>query len=90
MSRKTSLPLVLRAGDLFCRYCDGSIRNVAAGDVEIVRRIYVAIRDTYWNTIVPEIKNLALEKKARSFRIEFDCIHERKAIRFAWRGIIGI
>ena len=85
---KTSLPIVLRAGDLFCTYCDGSIRNVMAGDIEVVRRIYAAVRDKYWNTITPEIKNVSVEKKARSFRIEFDCRHSRNEIRFGWHGTI--
>jgi D-apionolactonase len=58
------------------------------GDVEIVRRIYVAVRDKYWNTIVSKIKNLKIEKKHGSFRIEFDGSHKRSGIHFNWHGII--
>ena len=80
--------IALRAGDVSLFYCDGTIRNVMSGDVEIVRRIYVAVRDRFWNTIVPEIKNPVIEKKARSFRIEFDCSHQRDGIRFVWHAVI--
>ena len=80
--------IALRAGDMRLCYCDGTIRNVMMGDVEIVRQIYVAVRDKFWNTITPEIKNLAIERKARSFRIEFDCSHKRNGIHFVWHGII--
>jgi hypothetical protein len=86
--KNSEKPIALRAGDVRLSYRDGAIHNVMVGDVEIVRRIYVAVRDKFWNTIVPEIKNLAIKKKARSFRIEFDSSHKRNGIHFKWHGII--
>jgi hypothetical protein len=81
-------PVQLRAGPLYCHCCDGTVRNIMIGDVEIVRRIYVAVRDKYWNTVAPDIINLVIDKKARSFRFEFDCCHKLRNIRFTWHAVI--
>jgi hypothetical protein len=88
MRKKKPSIIVLKAGDLRLNYCDGTIRNVMAGNVEIVRRIYVAVRDKFWNTIRPEIKNLSIVKNSRSFRIDFDGGHKRNGICFNWHGVI--
>jgi D-apionolactonase len=87
--KKEPLPIMLKAGALRCWYCDGTIRNVMAGNVEIVRRIYVAVRDKYWNSVRPSIENLTLAVQQSSFRIEFDSRHVRKGIRFAWHAEIN-
>ena len=46
-----SEPIALRAGPLSLLYNDGMIRSIRFGENEIVRRVYMALRDQYWNTI---------------------------------------
>jgi D-apionolactonase len=86
--KENGKPVALRAGDMMLSYCDGTIRNVMDGDKEIVRRMYVAVRDRFWNTIVPEIKNFSIVKRPKSFRIEFDSSHKRNGIHFNWHAIV--
>lgn len=47
----------LRAGNLSMNYEEGNIRHVLAGQTEIIRMIYSAVRDKNWLTIEPEIIN---------------------------------
>ncbi len=81
-------PVPLRAGRLTLSYCDGALRSVMAGDVEIVRRIYVAVRDKFWNTVRPVVSDFRIQRAASSFCIEFDCRHVRPGIDFIWHGRI--
>jgi D-apionolactonase len=81
-------PKALAAGELTLSYCNGELRNCALGGVEIVRRIYVAVRDKYWNTTRPEILGLSIRRTPASFHIEFGCRHRRDTIDFAWQATI--
>jgi hypothetical protein len=81
-------PVRLRAGRLTLSYCDGAVRSVMAGNVEIVRRIYVAVRDRFWNTVRPVVSDVRIQKGTSSFCIEFDCRHVRPGIDFVWHAKI--
>ncbi len=81
-------PKALAAGELTLSYCNGEVRNCALHGREIVRRIYVAVRDKYWNTTRPEILGLSIRRTPASFRIEFGCRHKRDKIDFVWRATI--
>ena len=48
---------VLCSGPLRMVYEAGELRYVKLGDLEIVRRIYVTLRDENWGTLVPRIEN---------------------------------
>ena len=72
----------LHAGKVRLFFCDGAIRTVMVDDSEIVRRIYVAVRDDIWNTIGYSLSNLAIDSTGSSFHLEFDCRHKKgRAIR---------
>jgi hypothetical protein len=79
----------LRAGPLSLTFEAGDLRYVRLGDVEILRRVYVAVRDRDWNTIAPRISNLRIEASSAAFRITFDCRNQEGAIDFAWKGTIS-
>lgn len=80
----------LKAGPVCLIYENGYIRSVYLGEKELVRRVYVAVRDKNWNTIEYEISDERIEKNATSFRIEFLCRHRRADVDFSWKGeIIG-
>ena len=85
-----SLPerIALRAGPLSLLYEEGDLRYVKLGDHEILRRVYVAIRDRNWGTILPAFSNIQMEIAADSFRIHYEVENKRGEIDFFWQGTI--
>ena len=51
----------LRAGPLSLVYEAGDLRYVKLGDREIVRRIYVAVRDHNWGTVPAVLSNVQID-----------------------------
>jgi len=76
----------LRAGPLSLFLEDGDLRYIKLGGREIIRRIYVAIRDRNWGTVSNVITNVETEVGPDSFRIAFDVTNRRGEIDFSWRG----
>jgi hypothetical protein len=62
------------------------LRYVRLGEVEIVRRLFAAIRDDAWGTVPPQLAEVQVEAGERSFRVSFEALHEAGALRFRWRG----
>ncbi len=79
---------VLRAGPLTVGLEDGGLRYVRLGDREVIRRIYVGIRDEHWATIPGEISSLVVDEAADAFRVRFESSHRQGPIDFWWRGEI--
>ncbi|HVR75429.1 MAG TPA: hypothetical protein VMT52_13930, partial [Planctomycetota bacterium] len=80
-------PLVpLRAGPLTLVLEGPDLRYIRLGDVEIVRRLHVSVRDRNWGTVAPRLSNVVVEKHADSFRVSFDAESREGEIDFAWRG----
>jgi hypothetical protein len=82
-------PLALTAGPLTLLFEQGGLRYVRYGAVEIVRRVYSAVRDANWGTAPDRIGNLRADIYDDSFRVEFDVANEQGEIDFAWRGTIS-
>jgi hypothetical protein len=78
----------LRAGKVSLFFCNATIRRVMVDDVEIVRRIYIAVRDDIWNTIAYSISRLRIASDKSSFLVEFDCRHRKGVVDFLWHGSI--
>ncbi|NOZ50786.1 MAG: hypothetical protein GXP37_12185 [Chloroflexi bacterium] len=82
--------LSLRAGPLTLEYENGDLRYIRLGEHEIVRRIYVAIRDHNWGTVQPVFSNLNIDIGEDAFRISYDAENEEGDIHFVWHGdIVG-
>jgi hypothetical protein len=81
--------LKLQAGHVCLFFCDGAIRTITAGDHEIVRMIYVAVRDGIWNTVRHSVSNLVVDAEESSFTIDFDCRHKKGDVDFIWHGSIS-
>jgi hypothetical protein len=82
-------PRPLTAGDTAALLDGVDLRDVRAGGVEAVRRVYVAVRDENWETIPGEVEGLEVEESGRSFRVTFRCAHRRGAVAFSWNGTIS-
>ncbi len=79
----------LRAGPLRLIYEGGDLRYITLGEHEVVRRIYVAVRDRNWSTVPTQFLNERVEANDDSFRITYDGINQQGEIAFAWRGEIA-
>ena len=78
----------LHAGPLNLIYENGDLRYIKYGDREVIRRIYVAIRDRNWGTIPPIFSNVKMDIGSDSFHISYDVENKQGEVDFAWRAEI--
>ncbi len=81
-------PTSLRAGPVSLLFGNGEIRYLRIGEREILRRVYVAVRDRNWHTIPGQASDLAIASEGNTFAVTFRMTHEQGAIRFSWAGRI--
>jgi D-apionolactonase len=79
---------VLYAGPVRALLDGIDLRYVSIGRTELVRRVYVAVRDRNWNTIPGEISGLEVDARDDSFDVRFSVRHRSADIAFAWEGAI--
>ena len=79
----------LRAGPLSMVFEAGDLRYIRFGDHEILRRVYVAVRDHNWDTILPQLSNIQIEQEDDAFRITYDVENKHGDVDFFWRGTIA-
>ena len=76
---------VLKAGVFTVGYQNGFIRHIHYGDVEVIRSIYMALRDQNWFTYEHIIENESIDEHQDHFEIQYDCYYEVRQIRiFKW------
>ena len=87
----------LCAGPLSLIFEAGDLRYIRLGGNEILRRVYVAIRDRNWDTVPPIISNVEIADGGNSFRITYDVENRQAAVgpdsvgddsNFFWQGTI--
>src|SRR5437867_1467649 len=80
----------LRAGPLSMIFetKNAFLRYIRLGDREVLRGVYVAVRDRNWGTVTPRIFNLKTEINGASFQLHFDAECQEGDINFLWRGSI--
>ena len=59
----------IKAGPLNLFYEAGDLRYIKFKEKEIVRRVYVAVRDHNWDTVIPTISNIQINSSIDSFKI---------------------
>ncbi len=67
---------------------DGGLRAVRLGEREILRRVYVAVRDLRWGTVPMTLTNLVVDEKPDVFTVTIAARHQEGPIDFAWHGEI--
>ena len=89
--REESLPerTALRAGPLSLVYEAGDLRYIRLGEREIIRRIYVAIRDRNWGTVPARLANVEMEVGEDSFRITYEVENREREVDFFWKGTLS-
>ena len=78
----------VRAGPVRAILDGSDLRLARVGGMEIVRRIYVGVRDPNWNTIPPVVTALELEADADHFAARFRVRHTARDLDFVWDGEI--
>jgi hypothetical protein len=76
----------VRAGRLSAVLDGVDLRYIRIGGVEIVRRIYMAVRDEVWNTIPGTFSDFVYEIGADAFAVTFKGQHRYQAINYSWNG----
>ena len=79
----------LRAGPLTAVLDGVDLRYVRLGELELVRRIYVAVRDRNWNTIPGVASGFELDEREDSFEARFSVRHTSHDTDFSWHGTIS-
>ena len=81
----------LRAGPLTLRFEPGTLllRYVRLGSCEILRGVYVAVRDHNWDTVPAEVSKLELVTRGDAFVLSFDARHDDGHVAFEWRGEVS-
>ena len=77
---------LLRAGPVTALLEGRDLRFVRVGGVEVVRRLYMAVRDQDWNTLAGEPTEMSVEAGADRFVVRFAARHRRGDVDFTWRG----
>ena len=88
----TSAPadrISLRTGPLTMIFEGGDLRYIKFGELEIIRRIYAAVRDRNWGTVPGAISDLQTSIAPDSFRIAYVSTHRRDEIHFVWQAEIA-
>lgn len=61
----------LSAGPIRLKFQDGELRYLYVGERQVVRRIYFAVRDRRWDTVMPALSRIQVQKDEKAFRIRF-------------------
>lgn len=72
----------IRAGKLNILYENAGLRYISAGKIEIIRRIYPAVRDKSWLTIRQSVEDEHIIASGKSFRIKTKCKYRSEEIDF--------
>jgi len=77
------------AGPIRMKFQDGELRYLRVGQREIVRRIYFAVRDERWDTVMPRFTRLQVDAKADAFRIDLGAECRNDLVDYRWTGRIA-
>jgi hypothetical protein len=73
---------VLHAGNLTCVYESGMIRYLTAGEHELIRCVFSAVRDRNWGTLIPLIRDEQVLGDDHSFVVLFRAVYRDTEIHF--------
>jgi hypothetical protein len=78
----------VRAGNLTAIFTNGDLRFVRRGPVEVVRRVYMAVRDLDWNTLPGEYEDQEIVAGPDSFLIRYTRRDRDAGIDYRWHAEI--
>lgn len=90
IDQRPPLQYEIHAGPLTMLYDNGDLRYIKLGEREILRRVYVGVRDQNWGTLKNQINNQTLQIHANWFRLTYEAIYRQGDIDLmAWVEIMG-
>ena len=78
----------LHCGNLKMQYQKGFLRWIKAGEDEVLRMIYFALRDKNWNTMHGKIISEDINQQADHFSISYEMLIEEKEVKMQWWATI--
>ena len=85
VSPATAAPAQLTAGPLTATLDGPDLTHIHLGAAELVRRILVTVRDTNWDTVMPEVSSASISGDGGRFEVALDGRHRAPGIEFVWR-----
>ncbi len=79
---------MIRMGPVAALLADGDLRYLRVGGMELVRRIYGAVRDEAWGTVPAVVSQVDFREHASGWTSRFRAVHRRGAIGFEWDGTV--
>src|SRR5215213_1422705 len=79
----------LRAGPVTAVLEGGDLRYVKVGGQEVIRRLYVGVRNQNWDTIPARYSDYQVTEAGGGFRVSFTAEHENGDVAFTWVGVIS-
>lgn len=79
----------LRAGPLSVTLEGAELRWLRLGRDELIREIYVAVRDQGWGTVAGRLEDVEIEDDGDAFEITFTSRHRERDLAFRWNGRIS-
>lgn len=81
-------PQTLSFGDFQVAIREGELLYFRYQEEELIRRIYVAVRDRNWNTAPNYISITHFSKNDQGFSVSFSAVSQKNEIDFRWQGTI--
>ncbi|HLO57218.1 MAG TPA: hypothetical protein VK179_00610 [Bacteroidales bacterium] len=72
----------LRAGNLTVEYSEGTLRNISINGYEVIRMIYVAVRDHAWLNVPQKILTENISISGKEFVIQLSVQYSKNEIEF--------
>jgi hypothetical protein len=79
---------VLRVGSLELELDGVDVARVRWGSTELVNRIYMSVRDRNWDTVLPVVSGLKIERGEGRLTVGFTARNRAGDIDFRWHGSI--
>jgi hypothetical protein len=81
-------PTLVHAGPLTAVFERVGLRWISHGGTEVLRGIYVAVRDAHWRTIPADVSGVGIDQHDAGFAISFEARHLDRQVDFIWHGRI--
>ena len=66
------------------------VRYVRWAGQEIIRRIFVTLRDRQWQEVPPSAWSCRATRKDDSLQLDLSARHEAEGMQFAWQGVFAV
>ena len=75
-------------GPIRFTFQDGELRYLYVGDTEIIRRVYFAVRDKGFDTVMPRFTRMNVVRQANAFTIHMEAVCKGPTADYRWSGVI--